>query len=110
MEIDWKGNIGTSDCCDICSKRMVWWVKLNNGQAARVADVTVVINPFPAKGGTHYCSHHVRLTQPGIKYDSERKAYADAVFAAGVWCGDMIARAQKVRFRNEVQRNGDNLH
>ena len=66
---------------------------MGNGQAAQVAEVTVVINPFPVRGKTHYCTHHVSLTRPEMKYDPERKAYADAVFAAGVWCGDMIARA-----------------
>ena len=93
MKIDWKGNIGTSDLCDVCSKRMVWWIELENGQAAHVADVTVVINPFSLPDKTHYCTHHVSLHRPGLQYDSEKKAYADAVFAAGMWCGDMIAKA-----------------
>lgn len=93
MEIEWTGNIGTSDRCDVCSKRMVWWIKLDNGQSAQVADVNVVINPFTVKGKTHYCTHRVRLHRPELRYEYEKTAYIDAVFAAGMWCGDMIAKA-----------------
>jgi len=62
-----------------------------------VADVTVTINPFPRPGQTHYCTHGVTLSRPGLKYPAEEKAHADAVFAAGSWCGEMIAKANAGR-------------
>ena len=87
MQIEWNGDIGTSDLCDIITKRMVWWIKLDNGQAAKVADVTVVINPFPLPHQTHYCNNEVTLSRPGLKYPAEEKAHADAVFAV---CGELL--------------------
>jgi hypothetical protein len=105
MQIEWNGDIGTSDLCDIITKRMVWWIKLDNGQAAKVADVTVVINPFPLPHQTHYCNNEVTLSRPGLKYPAEEKAHADAVFAAGLWCGDMIAKANaSLHLPTEAQR------
>ena len=92
MQIRWNGNIGTADLCGIITRRMVWWMKLDNGRVEKVADVTVIINPFPLPGQTHYCNHAVMLSRPGLKSPAEEISHADAVFAAGLWCGDMIAK------------------
>lgn len=104
-QIEWNGDIGTSNLCDIITKRMVWWIKLSNGQAAKVADVTVVINPFPRPHQTNYCNHEVKLPRPGLKYPAEEKAHSNAVFAAGLWCGDMIAKANASAHRESGATN-----
>lgn len=94
-EIKWNWNVGVTELFDVCTKRLVYWIKLTNGQAAQVVDVSIVLNPFPRKGQSHYCTHHVETLRPGLKQDIERKAYADALVAAGMWLGEMIARHDK---------------
>jgi hypothetical protein len=91
MEIEWSNEIGVSNLCDVCTKRKVWWIKLENGQAAQVADINVVINPFPMKGQTPVCSVRRDVFTPGLKYDCEKRRFGLAVLSAGEWLGRILA-------------------
>ena len=100
--IEWDGAIGVEDCCDICTKRMVWWIWLNNDQIAKVADVHITINPFPPKGKPHLCGYRYLLSRPSVKTPTEQNAYAEAVYRAGVWAGEILANASK-RDENNIK-------
>ena len=75
--IQWDGDVGVEDFCDICTKRRTWWVKLEDGQAAQVAD----------------------LRRPVLKYETEHRAYAEAIYRAGQWAGEMVSFANIERSR-----------
>lgn len=95
-DIEWTGGIGVTDWPDVCQHRRIWWIRLENGQVAQIADVAIYCNPFPRRGKTHYQGHRCRVHAPGVRSPREVALLAEAVFAAGQWCGEMIERDKHV--------------
>jgi len=90
-EIVWSGAVGVCDASDILTRRCIWWLKLDNGQTARVVDAKVIISPFPGRL-SHYSGHVVLLNRPGLRTKAELTAYADALASAFHWFEESVSR------------------
>mgnify|MGYP006435912399 CR=1 FL=1 len=102
--IEWDGAIGVEDRCDICTKRMIWWIRLDNGQIAKVADVNITVDPFPPKHGTHLSGYHHQVSHPNLKHIAEQDAYAEAAYRAGKWAGEMLLTSNLEEITWELNR------
>ena len=95
--LHWLGSteeIGYEDLSDICTKRRVYWMRLSNNQLRQVADIRVIINPFPRKSDTHYCGHETNINScDGLEYLPEKRLYAATVLEAGRYLGRMMERS-----------------
>jgi len=89
--IMWSGAVGVSEASDILTRRAIWWVKLDNGQTARVVDARVFIIPstFPGRQ-SHYSGHNLWLNRSGLRTEAEKTAYADALASAFRWFADTV--------------------
>lgn len=85
--ITWDGNIGTEDKTTIGVAYKIWWIKLDNGQAAKVADVLICYSPFLLETKSYVATYEHRLSTPGIRSISEQNAFNEAVYQAGVFAG-----------------------
>ena len=110
--LHWLGSteeIGYEDISDICTKRRVWWMRMSNNQLRQVADIRVIINPFPRKdaGEIHYCEHDADIKScDGLDYMPEKRLYALTVMEAGKWLGALMERSGAT---DEVSHGTDNL-
>ena len=97
--LHWTGStkeIGYEDLNDICTKRRVYWMRLSNNQLRQVADIRLIINPFPRKsdGETHYCEHETDINScDGLDDVTEKRLYAATVLEVGKWLGRMMERS-----------------
>lgn len=95
--LHWLGSteeIGYEDLSDICTKRRVWWIRLTNNQLKQVADMRVIINPFPRPGESHVVDQQADIDIcDGLKYIPEQRLYAQALVEAGKWVGEMVERS-----------------
>jgi len=97
QNIEWDGRIGIIDLADICTKDFIYWIKLDNGKAAQVAEVRITINPFPAINQMHLAKYEYKISTPGLISNEEIKAYGEAVYRAGVMAGECIKNARDIR-------------
>jgi hypothetical protein len=98
IEWDKHEEIGVEDCCDICTKRKIWWMRTANNQVRKVADINVTVNPFPAKGQAYYRNHVIDInTADGLEYIIEHRIYANAMIQAGQWLGEVLGDAKRVK-------------
>lgn len=93
--IEWAGPVGKLDWSDICTKRVFWFIKLDNGQDCQVAETRVLVNPFPAHGESHLCDSRYMISRPGLWSKPEYEAFQEAVFSAGKWFGECCQMATK---------------
>jgi len=98
-EIVWTNEIGIIEDSDICSRRAAFWMRLDNGQSAQVAEVHVTVNPFWRTADGRMIAVCVgtghRLSQPGVQSVVETRAYAEAAFVAGRWLGEWLGGLPK---------------
>ena len=87
MDIEWnkEGTVGSTENLQICTKECSWWIVLDNGQEAEVAQSRVIINPFPRKGQSHISAVYFEPLTPGVASKRELKNYGLACYEAGVW-------------------------
>lgn len=96
--IEWsEEGIGIEDRCDVITKRMIYWIRLDNGQSAKVADVSILINPFPSRGQSYMIESSCTPCRPGLESNRERKLYAEALLMAGAWRGEMEVLLGRVK-------------
>ena len=93
--IEWDNKIGVEDRCDIISKCMIWWIRLDNDQIAQVAKVNITVDPFPPEGKPHLCGYRFQFFHPNLITDSEKDAYANAIYRAGIWAEKIVNRQIK---------------
>jgi hypothetical protein len=67
------------------TKRRTYWIKLDSGQVALVADIYVVINPY--SNDDNYAIYR-NIKCPKIR-PNELLSYGKALLAAGEWLGSI---------------------
>lgn len=94
--IEWITDaVGVIHDSQMCTRKTHWQIKLSNGKATEVATVQFTINPFPSRGEPHYSGgERFTVSRPGIKLDSEERAYAEALILAGRWLESETLKAK----------------
>jgi len=89
----WVSGIGVSDLSNTCTKRRVWWILLDNGQAKQVADIRLTIKPSPTNRADQIMGwdYHV-FDATGLAWPQETRLYTTAILQAGLWAGYVMGK------------------